>query len=448
MKKLWQKNNSISNRQVEQFLSSEDLMLDYNLVQWDIYGTLAHILMLKEIGILSINEHLKIKKELLKMLVLHNSNKFVLNDKDEDVHTKIETDITIKLGNIGKKMHTARSRNDQIALDIRLYAKDQLFSICNQLLEISEVLFGLAKKNESIPMPGYTHMQKAMPSSVGMWFASYAESMIDNIQILKSILTVIDQSPLGSGASYGVPFPIKRELTAKILGFKKVQNNSLYTQHTRGKFEAFVVFGLSQVMYDVSKFATDLLLFTTSEFNYFSVKDEFTTGSSLMPQKKNVDVAEILRAKFHTVNSNYFQINSISSNLPSGYNRDYQETKKPFIESINTTRTSLNIFLLLLKAIEPNKEVLNNAMSSDLFATHSALNMAKQGVPFRDAYGKVGNNLSRVSQIDFIQVMKDSTHIGAIGNLGIKGNLSRLNQQKKSLKKREHTFYTALEKLK
>jgi argininosuccinate lyase len=447
MTKLWQKNKIITNKIVDKFLSTDDVLLDNHLVKWDIYGSIAHITMLQKINLLSKSEYEILKNELIKILKLYEGGRFKVTLEDEDVHTKIENYITETIGNLGKKIHTGRSRNDQVLVDLRLYSKNELFLIIKKSLDVCDKLFSLAHIHKDVPMPGYTHMQKAMPSSVGLWFGAYAESILDATKTMINTLELIDQSPLGSGASYGIPLPLDRQLTADLLGFHKVLNNSLYAQNSRGKFEAQIVQGMSMAMYDISKFSTDLLLFTTSEFNYFSIDEMFTTGSSIMPQKRNLDVAELLRSKFNILNSAYIQIITTTSNLPSGYNRDFQDTKKPLMESFTVMDQSLEIFLLLISSITVKKESLEKSMTSELFATHSVLELTKHGTAFRDAYGEVGNNLKNVKNINFMSVLNQSTHQGSVGNLSTEVSIKKMNEMRFEVNKSYKKFKSVLHTL-
>ncbi len=270
MKKLWEKNYK-QNKIAEAYCFGDSAVLDNKLITYDVLGSIAHAKMLARIGILNKQEFLKLKTKLIEILDLEKQNKFQIKPGDEDVHTKVENYLTEELGDLGKKIHTARSRNDQVLVDLRLYSKENTFFIADVSLDLSEKFIKFAQKYEFVPMPGYTHMQKAMPSSVGMWIGSFAESLLDDLQILKAAFEVNDQNPLGSGAAYGVSLPIDRELTSKLLGFTKTQNNSLYCQASRGKCQLVIIGALTQIMLTLARFAEDLLIFTTSEFSFFQV---------------------------------------------------------------------------------------------------------------------------------------------------------------------------------
>jgi len=395
MKKLWQKNTDQLDPIIETFETKGDLLLDQKLLTYDVYGSIAHAEMLKKIGIISSDEFSKIYIGLSEILELNKKNKFVLKPGDEDIHTKIENYLTENYGEVGKKIHTGRSRNDQVLTAIRLYSKAELKNIQNETKELIKSFKHFGKKYGSIPMPGYTHMQKAMPSSIGLWAESFVSSFEDDIKSLKAAYDLIDQSPLGSAAGYGVPIKLDKKYTAGLLGFKKVQENPIYCQASRGKFEAFILASLIQTLLTINKFACDSLVFTTQEFAYLMPSSNVTTGSSIMPQKKNLDLAELLRSKVHLVLGNYTQIVSLSSNLISGYNRDLQDSKKPLMESLEITLESLKATKILLENLTPDKEKLEAAMTEDLFATEKTLKLVLKGESFRNAYQKIGKEYTK-----------------------------------------------------
>lgn len=386
--KLWSEKSKL-NKFVEIFEIEDDLLMDQKLIPFDIVGSIAHAKGLKKIGILNQVELNKLEVGLQEILNLYKEGKFVLEIGDEDCHTKIENYLTQKIGEIGKKIHTGRSRNDQVLTALRLFTKNYLEKINLELINLSKEFEIFNKKYGNTPMPGYTHMQKAMPSSIKTWAESFIESLADDQYSLKTALKISDKSPLGSGAGYGLPLDLDRKFTAKQLGFAKVQENPLYCQNSRGKIEAAILSSLISILQTVNKFASDVMLFSTSEFSFFIASEEITTGSSIMPQKKNLDLAELLRSKLHLVLGNYIQIVSLSSNLVSGYNRDLQDAKKPLIESLEITLNSLKATQILLKNIVPNKEVLKKALTKEIYATQKAFELVKKGSSFRDAYQKV-----------------------------------------------------------
>ncbi len=425
MKKLWQKDSTNSSAKiVDDYCFGESGVLDNELVKYDVQGSIAHAQALNKLGIISKEETEKLTQALKGIIKLAEAGKFVVGPADEDVHTKVENYLTEKWGELGKKIHTARSRNDQVLVDLRLYSKDQLLVMANTIKYLIESFVNWAKKYEFVPMPGYTHMQKAMPSSIGMWAGSFVESLLDDLKLVKTAYELNDQSPLGTGAAYGLSLPVDRELTAKLLGFAKVQNNSLYTQSSRLKIQLAIMQSLMQIMLTLSRFASDLLLFTASEFNFFTVDPQLCTGSSIMPQKKNLDVMEYLRAKTHTVIGYQQIISSIAAGLPSGYNADFGETKGPFMKTFNIVNQSLKVVALVAESLKPNVDQLEKAMTPDLFATYAAYELVKKGMPFRDAYVKIGKSLDKLPEYNVVEVLKQSTHVGGTGNLRL-GNIIR-----------------------
>lgn len=386
MNKLWQTGKTKLHPDVEVFETGDDLVVDQKLVKYDALGSIAHAKMLGTIGILSKPEVQRLTKALLAIIDLDQKGKFILKPGNEDVHTAIENYFVKHCGKVGKKIHAGRSRNDQVLTAVRLYAKEHIKLIVSAGQILITAFDEFFQKYKAIKMPGYTHMQKAMPSSMGIWADSFSSSLRDDIKQIQSIYQLIDQSPLGSAAGYGSPLPVDKKLSAKLLGFSRVQVNPLYCQNSRGKFEAIIVAGLIQILLTLNKFATDVMLFTTSEFGFFTVNEAITTGSSIMPQKKNVDVAELLRSKVHLVLGYYTALVSLSSNLPSGFNRDMQDTKKPLMESFQITKASLQVSLILLNNISPDKKKLAGAMTTELNTAHDALKLVQKGTTFRDAY--------------------------------------------------------------
>lgn len=431
MKKLWSKEGKKLNKFVDEYCFSAGIEWDNALVYYDVLGSIAHGKMLEKIGIITKDEFIKIKKYLLKIIYLHKNNQFKISQEDEDVHTKVENYLTEKLGDLGKKIHTGRSRNDQVLVDLRLYSKEKIIDLAITINQLIVVFTEFAKKYEFIPMPGYTHMQKAMPSSVGMWAGSFAEQLLDQLESLKAVYKINDQSPLGSGAAYGVSLPIDRELTTKLLGFSKAQNNSLYCQASRVTIQLSITQLLVQIMLCSSRFAQDLLLFTTNEFNFFEVDEEICTGSSIMPQKKNLDLMELVRAKTHTVIAKEQLMAAILTNLPSGYNADFGETKGPFMEALNITKQTLKALDITLKLIKPNKKNLSEACTPEIYATHFAYKLVMEGVPFRKAYLTIKEDLDKLSAPDPVLFLKSSGHSGGTNNLKLNLIFKGARMQKK-----------------
>ncbi|MDQ6659644.1 MAG: argininosuccinate lyase, partial [Chloroflexota bacterium] len=375
MTKLWQKNYHL-NEQVERFEAAQNSALDARLIRHDVWGSLAHAAMLTKIGVLTESEHKALKDALCNVLALEASDKFTVALADEDVHTCVENYLAATAGVAGKKIHMARSRNDQVLVDLRLYGKEQLHDVAAKLCNLCSVLLELAHAHSDTPMPGYTHMQRAMLSSVGLWAAGFAEALLDDEQLLSAAYILNDQSPLGSAAGYGVPIAIDRQYCADLLGFSRVQNNVIYVQNSRGKIEAAIVQALAQIMLDLSKLAQDILLFSTVEYGFFQIPQELCTGSSIMPQKRNLGVMELVRARTQTMLALQQQILGIVSGLPSGYNMDYQETKSPFMKALDIVQESLEISTLVVSALSVNTERLTAACTFELFAADRAYELA------------------------------------------------------------------------
>src|SRR5438876_627483 len=457
MTKLWQKGYHL-NEQVERFEAAQNSVLDARLIRHDVWGSLAHTAMLAKIGVLTESEHKALKDALCSILQLEATHEFTITLADEDVHTRVENYLAAVAGAAGKKIHLARSRNDQVLVDLRLYAKEQLHSVAAKLCVLCAALLELAGKHTGTPMPGYTHMQRAMLSSVGLWAASYAEALLDDEKLLTSAYILNDQSPLGSAAGYGVPLAIDRQYCADLLGFSRVQHNVIYVQNSRGKIEAVIVQALAQIMLDLSKLAQDILLFTTVEYGFFQVAQELCTGSSIMPQKRNPGVMELVRARTQTMLALQQQILGIVSGLPSGYNMDYQETKRPFMEALDLVQESLGICTLVVSKLEVNVEHLIAACSFELFAADRAYELATIAkLPFRDAYRIVGEEVTEQldrhlpfppeSQEQLAERLAARSHLGGAGNLGLAKTQEQLEKVKSVWESRKETFTEAIQKL-
>jgi argininosuccinate lyase len=457
MTKLWQKGYSL-NEQVERFEAAQNSVLDARLIRHDVWGSLAHAAMLQHIGILNEEEHKSLHKALCTILELDAEDAFSIQPSDEDVHTSVENYLSARTGAAGKKIHTARSRNDQVLVDMRLYSKEQLHYVSQKLLALCATLLQFAKEHANVPMPGYTHMQRAMLSSVGLWAAGFAEALLDDEQVLSSAYTIADQCPLGSAAGYGVPIPIDRQLVADKLGFARVQNNVIYAQNSRGKIEAIIVQALSQIMLDLSKLAQDILLFTTVEYGFFQVPQEICEGSSIMPQKRNLGVMELVRARTQTVLSWQQQILGIVSGLPSGFNMDHQETKRPFMEALDLVQESLEICTVVISAVEVNAERASAACTFELFAADKAYELAEtSGIPFRDAYRIVGKEVTSLldqrqpfpveTQKQLVTRLHARHHLGGSGNLGLTQARARLGQAQQQWQGQGQTFKQAIQAL-
>lgn len=427
MSKLWEKGYTL-NQVVEKFMTGDDPLLDLKIAKYDCLGSIAHAQMLAKIGVLKQDEANSVEHCLEKLIVTIEEGKFVIALSDEDVHTAIEGHLTAELGDIGKKIHTARSRNDQVLTALRLYTKDQIKLVLSKLVNSLNVLYEFALKYQDIPYVGRTHYQKAMPSSMGLWMGALIESLLDDADLLIASHKIVDQSPLGSAASYGVALPIDRQLSSDLLGFSKVQNNVLYANNSRGKFESIVIHSLSQVMLDLSKLATDVILFSAPEMGYLELPIEFCPGSSLMPNKKNPDPFELIRAKSATVMAHFVQVFETSRALPSGYNRDSQETKRPLFDSFDIVTQTLDVIAIILAKVTVNRDKCLDAFTPDVFATDAALNLVNQGMPFRDAYVKIASELDKLSVSDPVANILSKTHLGATGNLGLNLSWERINQ--------------------
>src|SRR5438876_3899117 len=457
MTKLWQKGYHL-NEQVERFEAAQNSVLDARLIRHDVWGSLAHTAMLAKIGVLTESEHKALKDALCSILQLEATHEFTITLADEDVHTRVENYLVAVAGAAGKKIHMARSRNDQVLVDLRLYAKEQLHSVAAKLCHLCTTLLSLASRHTNTPMPGYTHMQRAMLSSVGLWAASFGEALLDDEQLLSAAYVLNDQSPLGSAAGYGVPIPIDRQYCADLLGFSRVQNNVIYVQNSRGKLEAAIVQALAQIMLDLSKLAQDVLLFTTVEYGFFQMPQELCTGSSIMPQKRNLGVMELVRARTQTMLALQQQILGIVSGLPSGYNMDYQETKRPFMEALDLVQESLEICTLVVSKLEVNVEHLIAACTFELFAADRAYELASVAkLPFRDAYRIVGAEVT--AQLDrhlplpvesheqLASRLAARSHLGGAGNLGLAMSQKQLDEAREVWERRVETFTAAIQQL-
>jgi argininosuccinate lyase len=457
MTKLWQKDYQL-NDQVERFEAAQNSLLDARLIRHDVWGSLAHVAMLTKSGVLTKSEHRVLIDALCNILELEDEHAFTVTLEDEDVHTCVENFLAANAGPVGKKIHMARSRNDQVLVDLRLYGKEQLLIVLTKLCNLCSALIDLAVSHADIPMPGYTHMQRAMLSSVGLWASSFAEALLDDEKLLSAAYQFNDQSPLGSAAGYGVPIDIDRQYCADLLGFSQVQNNVIYVQNSRGKIEAAIVQALAQIMLDLSKLAQDILLFTTVEYGFFQMPQELCTGSSIMPQKRNLGVMELVRARTQTMLALQQQILGIISGLPSGYNMDYQETKRPFMEALDLVQESLEICTLVVSKLEVNVEHLIAACTFELFAADRAYELATiDKLPFRDAYRIVGEEVTQQldrhlalpleSQEQLAERLAARSHLGGAGNLGLAKAQKHLEEVKSVWESRKETFTEAIQKL-
>jgi argininosuccinate lyase len=414
--KLWNKDYDVESL-IEEFTVGQDYVLDRELVPADCLGSMAQGKVLAKIGILTQEEENKIHSVLCSIIQEHGEGKFTIDRSDEDCHTAIENRLVRDIGEAGKKIHTGRSRNDQVLTALRLYGRERTLEILDAGLRLVETLLDAAERYASLPMPGRTHMQFAMPSSVGLWAASWTENLLDDLDILKTAYDLCNRCPLGSAASYGTPLPLDRELAADLLGFSEVHNNVLAANNSRGKLDSVVLDALDQTGITLSKIAQDLILFSLPEFAYFSLPRELCTGSSIMPQKKNPDGLELTRAKAASLGAWALQIKSVIRSLPSGYNRDYQETKEPFLRGLKTSLILLRVMDLMISKLEVHPEAMKKAFSPDIYAADAAYEKVLQGMTFRDAYREVGLHLDELEHRDPGETLKNRTSTGTAGNL-------------------------------
>ena len=415
--KLWDKGIK-TDKKIDMFTVGNDRDLDLVLAKYDVIGSIAHAKMLHKIGLLSKDENNSLVKELNAIIDIIEKGDFTIEDTFEDVHSKVEFMLTEKLGDVGKKIHTARSRNDQVLVDMHLYLKDEITEIKNMVKALFDLLILKAEIHKKVLMPGYTHFQVAMPSSFGLWFSAYAESLIDDIYMLNTAYKIADQNPLGSAAGYGSSFKIDRTLTTELLGFKTLKYNSVAAQMSRGKTEKAVAVGLSALAGTLSKFAMDICLYMSQNFNFVSFPDEFTTGSSIMPHKKNPDVFELIRGKCNSIQALPYELTLITNNLPSGYHRDLQILKESLIPTIQTIKACLEMLTFSLENIKINAEILNDPKYDYLFTVEEVNKLVAQDVAFRDAYRIVG---SKIQKGEFkANKVVNHLHEGSIGNLCLK----------------------------
>ena len=412
--KLWDKGFS-TDKKIDMFTVGNDRELDLLLAKYDVIGSIAHAKMLHKIGILSDNEIKALEVELNVILQQIEKGQFIIEDSFEDVHSKVEFLLTEKLGDTGKKIHTARSRNDQILVDVHLFLKDEIIEIKQQIKTLFDLLISKAKEHKNVLLPGYTHFQVAMPSSFGLWFSAYAESLIDDIYLLNAAYKIADQNPLGSAAGYGSSFNIDRAYTTELLGFETLKYNVVAAQMSRGKTEKAVATGLSAVAGTLAKFAMDICLYMSQNFNFISFPDEFTTGSSIMPHKKNPDVFELIRGKCNALQALPYEMTMITNNLPSGYHRDFQMIKEGLIPGIQTLKSCLEMLTFSMQNVRVNKTILEDKKYDYLFTVEEVNNLVQQGIAFRDAYKIVG---AKVEKGEFKPDKKiKHSHLGSIGNL-------------------------------
>ena len=412
--KLWEKNVQVD-QEVDTFTVGKDREMDLYLAKYDVLGSMAHITMLESIGLLTKEELTILLAELKNIYAVADCGRFVIEEGVEDVHSQVELMLTRSLGDTGKKIHSARSRNDQVLLDLKLFTRAQIQEIVELVSDLFEVLISQSNRYKDVLLPGYTHLQIAMPSSFGLWFGAYAESLTDDLQMMQAAYKVCNRNPLGSAAGYGSSFPLRRQMTTDLLGFDSLDYNVVYAQMGRGKMERTVAFAMAGIAATLSKLAFDACMFNSQNFGFIKLPDQFTTGSSIMPHKKNPDVFELTRAKCNKLQGLPQQITLISNNLPSGYFRDLQIIKEVFLPSFDELKDCLRMVTHMMREVKVNEQILDDDKYALLFSVEEVNRLVLEGMPFRDAYKQVGLNIEAGK---FVPVKKvHHTHEGSIGNL-------------------------------
>jgi argininosuccinate lyase len=414
--KLWDKGFSID-KQIENFTVGNDREIDKHIAKYDVQASLAHAIMLESIHIISADELKDLKRGLQELANDIENGTFIIEPSFEDVHSKIEWELTNKLGEVGKKIHTARSRNDQVLVALHLYYKENLANINGKVKTLFDTLINLADTHKDSLLPGYTHLQVAMPSSFGLWFSAYAELLIDDVYLLNAVSKIVDQNPLGSAAGYGSSFPINRELTTKELDFATLKYNVVAAQLSRGKSERSIASALGGLCNTMSRFAMDVCLYMSQNFNFISFPDELTTGSSIMPHKKNPDVFELIRGKCNKIQALHTEMVLITNNLPTGYHRDYQLLKENIINAFEDVKDILDIFNYSIQQVIVKDIDLNDEKYQYLFTVDSINNLVIEGMPFREAYKKIGEQVERGEYKP--DLGKQHSHVGSIHNLSL-----------------------------
>lgn len=414
--KLWDKGFSID-QQIEQFTVGNDREIDIHIAKYDVQASIAHAIMLESIGIITANELNDLKGGLKELADDIENGEFIIEASFEDVHSKIEWELTNKLGEVGKKIHTARSRNDQVLVALQLYYKENLSIINDKTKVLFDTLLGLAETHKESLLPGYTHLQVAMPSSFGLWFSAYAELLIDDVYMLNAVSRVVDQNPLGSAAGYGSSFPIDRELTTKELDFYTLKYNVVAAQLSRGKSERSIASALGGLCNTMSRFAMDVCLYMSQNFNFITFPDELTTGSSIMPHKKNPDVFELIRGKCNKIQALHTEMVMITNNLPTGYHRDFQLLKENIINAFEDVKDILDIFNYSIQQVIVKDIDLNDEKYQYLFTVDSINNLVVEGMSFREAYQQIGGQVQSGTYKP--DLGKQHSHIGSIHNLSL-----------------------------
>ncbi|HSH64973.1 MAG TPA: argininosuccinate lyase [Bacteroidia bacterium] len=430
--KLWQKENNTTSEWIEKFTVGKDNELDILLAEFDVLGSLAHTEMLESIGLLTKEELAQIHIELKKILDEIKQGKFKIDDGVEDIHSQIELMLTQRIGEAGKKIHSGRSRNDQVLLDIKLYLRYELKEISQKVYSLFNLLIKLSEMHKTKLLPGYTHLQIAMPSSFGLWFGAYAESLIDDMELIIAAFNVTNKNPLGSGAGYGSSFPLDRSKTTELLNFKTMNYNVVYAQMTRGKTEKIVSVAMAAIAATLSKLAYDICLYINQNFNFITFPDNLTTGSSIMPHKKNPDVFELIRAKCNKLQALPNELTLLVNNLPSGYHRDMQLTKESLFPAITELKNCIETTGLMLQHIQIKNDILSDEKYKYLFSVEAVNEAVLAGVPFREAYKNVGKAIE--DGAFRVPTKINHTHEGSIGNLCNQKNVAQMNELMTKLK--------------
>lgn len=412
--KLWEKNVQVDH-EVDVFTVGKDREMDLYLAKYDVLGSMAHITMLESIGLLTKEELTVLLAELKRIYAVADSGQFVIEDGIEDVHSEVELMLTRSLGDIGKKIHSGRSRNDQVLLDLKLYTRAQIQELVGLTESLFNVLIEQSNHYKEVLLPGYTHLQIAMPSSFGLWFGAYAESLTDDLLMMQAAYKVCNRNPLGSAAGYGSSFPLNRQMTTDLLGFDSLDYNVVYAQMGRGKMERTVAFAMAGIAATLSKLAFDACMFNSQNFGFIKLPDQYTTGSSIMPHKKNPDVFELTRAKCNKIQALPQQITLISNNLPSGYFRDLQIIKEVFLPSFDELKDCLRMVTHMMSEVKVNDRILEDDRYAVIFSVEEVNRLVLEGVPFRDAYKQVGLDIEAGRFTPDKAV--NHTHEGSIGNL-------------------------------
>jgi argininosuccinate lyase len=429
--KLWEKGINPEPAIIE-FTAGRDRKTDLHLTKWDIVGSMAHVIMLGDVGLISSDERNEMLKALHSLFVWDEKGSLVIENDVEDIHSQIEKEMASILGTTGRKIHTGRSRNDQVLVDIRLYMREEIDNLAHQMQKLFSRLQSLSDQYREVLLPGYTHMQPAMPSSFGLWFGSYAECLADDLLVLSAARALNNRNPLGTAAGFGTTLPLNRKLTSDLLEFDDLLYNSAYASLSRGKVEMAIASALASVAQTLGRFSMDICLYMTAEFRFIDFPDEYVTGSSIMPQKRNPDVFELIRGRSNVIQALPNEIAMLISNLPSGYNRDLQLLKQIVFDAFDDVKECMEIMLLMLNNIKVRRNITDNALYNTIFSTEEVNRLVKQGIPFRDAYKAVADIVkngpfSRTSVNDYV-------HEGSIGNLCNEEIASIFNERMKWFK--------------